>query len=134
MTTKEIEILIDTKLEKLPLSTNETKFYKIYLPEKLVLKPDSNTLINFHFKIKIPHETQGQIIKSSIFKELLLELYSKPLSTETFEHIYWKISNKSKYFTFTLHKNLEVARLYVFDYNKTSGTTYILLQHGTKYT
>ena len=36
MTTKEIEKLIDTKLEKPPLSTNETKFYKIYLPEKLV--------------------------------------------------------------------------------------------------
>ena len=58
MTTKEIKILVDTKLEKPPLSTNGIKFYKIYLPEKLVLKPDSNTLINFHFKIKIADETQ----------------------------------------------------------------------------
>ena len=114
-TRREVEILTVLQLQKPPLSTNHGRFYEMYLPEKIMLKPCESILLNLHFKIKLPEGIQGYIGLLPIFLEQSLVLKnSKPMTLETCNKIVKiELIKKKFHCTTTINKNEEIARLYL---------------------
>ena len=73
---REIEISTGLQIQKPPLSTNG-RFYRIYSPEEIVLRPLETKTINLHLKIKLPDGIQGMIALSPTFIEQSLTLENK---------------------------------------------------------
>ena len=67
-TRREIEISTRIQIENPPFSTSG-RFYRIYSPEKIVLRPWVIKTINLYFKIKLPDGIQGIITLLPIFIE-----------------------------------------------------------------
>ena len=112
---REPEILTELQLQKSQLSTNGGRFYKIYLPEKIMLEPCKSKLLNLHFKIKLPEGIQGYIDLLPIFLERSLALKnSKPMILETCNKtVKTELITKNVHFTTTINKNEETARLFL---------------------
>ena len=72
-TRREIEISTGIQIEKLPLSTSG-RFYRIYSPDKIVLRPWVIKTINLYFKIKLPDGIQGIITLLPTFIEQSITL------------------------------------------------------------
>ena len=113
-TRREVEILTKLQLQKPPVSTNNGRFYRTYLPEKVILKPCESKLLNLHFKIKLPEEIQGYIGLLPIFLEQSLALKnSKPITIETcYKTVKIELINKNFYCATTINKNEEITRLF----------------------
>ena len=60
-TRREIEISTGLQVQKPPLSTNSGRLYRIYSPEKIVLRPLKIKIINLNLKIKLSDGIQGII-------------------------------------------------------------------------
>ena len=114
-TRRKVEILTELQLQEPPLSTNSGRFYKIYLPEKIMLKPCKGKLLNLHFKIKLPEGIQCYIGLLLVFLEESLALKnSKPITLETCNKIVKiELTNLNFQCTTTISKNEEIARLFL---------------------
>ena len=69
MTTNEIEIQHATI--KSPPLFNGT-FFKLYVPQKVILRPHIKKAIDLKFNIKIPDGVNNQILLSSAYKQQLI--------------------------------------------------------------
>ena len=80
---REIKISTRLQVQKPPLSTNSGRFYKIYSPEKIELRPCDSKILNLHLKAKLPEGIQGFISLLPIFIEQSLTLEnSKPITSQ----------------------------------------------------
>ena len=111
----EVKILTELQLQEPPLSTNSGRFYKIYLPEKIMLKPCKSKLLNLHFKIKLPEGIQGYIgLLLEILEEPLALKNSKPITLETCNKtVKIELTNINFQCTTTISKNEEIVRLFL---------------------
>ena len=112
---REPETLTELQLQKSQLSTNGGRFYKIYLPKKIMLEPCKSKLLNLHFKIKLPEGIPGYIGLLSIFLEQSLALKnSRPITLETCSKtVKIELINKHFYCTTAINKNEDIARIFL---------------------
>ena len=83
-TRRESEISTGLQVQKPPLSING-RFYRIYLPEKIKLRPCESTILNLQLKIKLPDGVQGIIglLPAFIQQSLTIE-NSKRITPQTY--------------------------------------------------
>ena len=111
----EIKISTGLQVQKRPLSTDSGRCYRIYSPEKVVLRPLEVRTINLNLKIKFPDGTQKIIALLPTFIEQSLTLgNSKRGTSQTWnETIRLKLLNRNFHCTATINKNEEIARLFL---------------------
>ena len=85
VTSREIEISTGLQIQKPPLSING-RFYRIYSPEKIKLRPCGSKVLNLQLKIKLPDGIQGIIglLHAFIQQSLTIE-NSKHITPQTWE-------------------------------------------------
>lgn len=72
--TKETKILLDATLKRPPLLKNG-KFFRIYLPKRVILETNVPKQVDLKFKIKILENVNNQIVMSPDFREQLIEVH-----------------------------------------------------------
>ena len=80
-TRRKIEISTGLQAQKPPLSTNSGRFYRIYSPEKIVLRLLEIKAINLNLKMKLPDGIQGIIALLPTFIEQSLTLDNSKRAT-----------------------------------------------------
>ena len=73
--TKETKILLDATLKRPPLLKNG-KFFRIYLPKRVILETNVHKQVDLKFKIKILGNVNNQIVMSPAFREQLTEVHN----------------------------------------------------------
>ena len=110
MTTNEIEIQNAT-IKRPPLFNGS--FFKLYLPQKFIMRPHIKKTIDLKFKIKIPDSVNNQILLSPAYKHQLIEVHNKQLRSNIYENVQLELTNKSNHFIYTVHPETEIARLHL---------------------
>ena len=110
MTTNEIEIQHAT-IKRPPLFNGS--FFKLYLPQKVILRPHIKKTIDLKFKIKIPDSVNNQILLSPAYKHQLIEVHNKQLRSNIYENVQLELTNKSNHCIYTIHPETEIARLHL---------------------
>ena len=111
-----IEILVNKKLEKPPLSYFGC-YFKVYLLVNRIPKPKEQQTACLNFKIK----TQDSYVQPYIIADSIIGKYPVKITGSFIvqKDKYWQafieIKNKTKRFTYNFPKNTEIARLYFLD-------------------
>ena len=110
-----IEIIVNKKIERTPLSIYG-KYFKLYLPDDIVIKENQCKQISLNFKIELPDNIIYEIIPSTLLRDQPIEIIGKLLTSNCgHKEIVLKLINRKDYFTFKFSKNLEVAKLHFFE-------------------
>ena len=110
-----IEIIVNKKIERPPLSIYG-KYFKLYLPDDIVIKENQCKQISLNFKIKLPDNIIYEIIPRTLLRDQPIEIIGKLLTSNCgHKEIVLKLINRKDYFTFKFSKNLEVAELHFFE-------------------
>ena len=110
MATNEIEIQHAT-IKRSPLFNRS--FFKLYLPQKVILRPHVKKTIDLKFKIKISDGVYNQILLSPAYKQHLNEVHNKQIRSNIHENVQLELTNKSNHFVYTIHPEMEIARLHL---------------------
>ena len=113
-TTREIEISTEHQIQKPPLSSNG-RFYRIYSPDKILLRQLEMKTIDLKFKVKLPDGIQGIIPLLPTFIEQSLSLENgECVTSNTWDNpIKLKLWNRNLHCTATINKNEEIAWLFL---------------------
>ena len=97
---KTVEIIVNKKLDRPPLSIYG-KYFKLYLPDDIIIKENQCKQIGLNFKIKLPDKIIYEIIPSTLLRDQPIEITGK-LVTINCRHkeVVLKIVNRKNYFTF----------------------------------
>ena len=110
-----IEIIVNKKIERPPLSIYG-KYFKLYLPDDIVIKENQCKQISLNFKIKLPDNIIYKIIPTTLLRDQPIEIIGKLLTTNWGDkEIVFKLINRTNYFMFKFSKNSEVAELHFFE-------------------
>ena len=110
MTTNEIEIQHATI--KRPLLFNGS-FFKLDLPQKVILIPHIQKTIDLKFKTETPDSVNNQILLPPAYKRQLIEVHNKQLRSNIYENVQLELTNKSNHCIYTIHPETEIARLHL---------------------
>ena len=109
-----VEVIVNKKLERPPLSIYG-KYFKLYLPDDIVIKENQCKQISLNLKIKLPDNIIYKIIPTALLRDQPIEIICKLLTTNCGDkEIVFKLINRTNYFTFKFSKNSEVAELHFF--------------------
>ena len=111
---KTVEIIVKKSLEQPPLNT-PSKYFKLYLPNDIVIRENEQGQINLNFQIKVPGNIIHQIISTTLLQKQPVEICSEFLATNSkYKEVILKLINKTSCFIFKFPKNTEIATLYFF--------------------
>ena len=110
MTTNKIEIQHAT-IKRSPLFNGS--FFKLYLPQKVILRPHIKKTIDLKFKIKIPDSVNNQILLLPAYKQHLIEVRNKQLRSNIYQNVQLELTDKNNHFIYTIHPDTEIARLHL---------------------
>ena len=111
---KTVEIIVKELLERPPLNTSG-KYFKLYLPNDIVIRENQQKQINLNFQIKVPDNIVHQIISTTLLQKQPVEICGEILTTNSkYKKVILKLINKTSCSTFKFPKNTEIARLYFF--------------------
>ena len=96
---KIVEIIVNKKLER-PLSIYG-KYFKLSLPDDIIIKENQCKQIGLNFKIKLPDNIIYEIIPSTILRDQPIEITGKHVTRNSrHKEVVLKIINRKNYFTF----------------------------------
>ena len=114
---KTIQILIKDKLERPPLLCGGS-YYKLYLPENVMLGPKQFKQVDLKFEIKATHSIPIQILSDNILTKYAqpLEIYGELINTSDtkYKKAVVNLTNRGDSCRYFIPKNTEIARLYLF--------------------
>ena len=114
---KTIQILIKDKLQR-PRLLCGGSYYKIYLPENVMLGPNQFEQVELKFKIKETHSIPIQLLSNSILKKYAqsLKIYGELINTSDTESkkAVVNLTNRGDCCRYLIPKNTEIVRLYLF--------------------
>ena len=110
---REIEVSTGLQVQKPPLSTNSGRFYRIYSPEKIVLRPLEIKTINLNLKIQDGIQSIIALLPTFIEQSLTLDNSKRAASQTWNETIKLKLLNRNSHRTATINKNEEIASLFL---------------------
>ena len=109
---KTVEIIVKKSLEQPPLNTT-SQYFKLYLPNDIVIRENEQKQINLNFQIKVLDNIIHQIISTTRHQKQPVEIWGEFLTTNSkYKEIILKLINKTSCFTFKFPKNTEIARSY----------------------
>ena len=114
---KTIQILIKDKLQR-PRLLCGGSYYKIYLPENVMLGPNQFEQVELKFKIQETHSIPIQLLSNSILKKYAqsLKIYGELINTSDTEckKAVVNLTNRGDCCRYLIPKNTEIVRLYLF--------------------
>ena len=111
---KTVEIIVKKSLEWAPLNTSG-KYFKLFLPNDIIIGENEQKQINLDFQIKVPDNIIHQVISTTLLKKQPVKICGEFLTTSSkYKEVSVKLINKTNCFTFKFPKNTEIARLYYF--------------------
>ena len=114
---KTIQILIKDKLQR-PCLLCGGSYYKIYLPENVMLGPNQFEQVELKFKIKETHSIPIQLLSNSILTKYAqsLKIYGELINTSDTESkkAVVNLTNRGDCCRYLIPKNTEIVRLYLF--------------------
>ena len=111
---KTVKITVKKSLERPPLNTSG-KYFRLYLPNDIVIRENELRQINLNFQIKVPGNIIHQIISTTLLQKQPVEICSEFLATNSkYKEVILKLINKTSCFIFKFPKNTEIATLYFF--------------------
>ena len=70
---KTVKIIVKKSLERPPLNTSG-KYFKLYLPNDIVIRENEQGQINLNFQIKVPGNIIHQIISTTLLQKQPVEI------------------------------------------------------------
>ena len=113
---KTIQILIKDKLQR-PRLLCGGSYYKIYLPENVMLVPNQFKQVDLKFEIKATHSIPIQLLSDSILTKYAqpLKMYGELINTSDTESkkAVVNLRNRGDCCRYLIPKNIEIVRLYL---------------------
>ena len=113
---KTIQILIKDKLQR-PRLLCGGSYYKIYLPENVMLVPNQFKQVDLKFEIQATHSIPVQLLSDSILTKYAqpLKIYGELINTSDTESkkAVVNLTNRGDCCRYLIPKNIEIVRLYL---------------------